>query len=429
MQWTTGHATPAGAVLAPRPHRRRACRQGAGDRNHGRQDEASKAVFKPYHAVTVPKCMNLGEDAYNGSQPKTTAMLRNIPNRYTQASLLREIDSVGFEGTYDFFYLPMDTHNRTNVGYAFINFLAPLDMERFAEAFSGYRFKDHASQKIGRVSPAHLQGFHKNVQHFSNRAVTHSRNSQYRPVILYHGQQRDLGAAFADLSASMAGPPGLDPSVEEFVPAFLGTGDGFLPSSTGVAGGYPETCMTMEGLVSADDEPAAQEDVTYADMYSLWGMESDQVPMPCFVKQSELEGLNNTFGSPFDSMDVAADVDGTMPLRVPGKYGAPGSQFGTLDMHEPFSLEKNGLELAVSKWLQEKETTTAAETSSTEGASCTPSSNQSPRSTSPAVVHIQAPWHSLPWSLADLWQAQPGQAQNLTPRTNRTLLSNGCGGI
>ena len=50
-------------------------------------------------------------------------MLRNIPNRYSQASLLEEIDLAGFKGSYDFFYLPMDTQNRTNVGYAFINFL------------------------------------------------------------------------------------------------------------------------------------------------------------------------------------------------------------------------------------------------------------------------------------------------------------------
>ena len=34
---------------------------------------------------------------------------------------------VGFVDTYDFFYLPMDTKNRTNVGYAFINFLSSQD--------------------------------------------------------------------------------------------------------------------------------------------------------------------------------------------------------------------------------------------------------------------------------------------------------------
>lgn len=126
-------------------------------------------------------------------------MLRNIPNRYCQAQLLDEIDHAGFAGTYNFFYLPMDTHNRTNVGYAFINFYMPQSMAAFIKAFSGYRFKDHSSQKIAKVSPAHLQGFVENVRHFSNRAVTHSRNSQYRPVVVLNGQRLDLNEAVEKL--------------------------------------------------------------------------------------------------------------------------------------------------------------------------------------------------------------------------------------
>ena len=35
--------------------------------------------------------------------------------------------------------------------------------------------------QVARVSPAHVQGFYPNVQQFLDRAVTHSRNSQYRP--------------------------------------------------------------------------------------------------------------------------------------------------------------------------------------------------------------------------------------------------------
>lgn len=63
-------------------------------------------------------------------------MLRNIPNRYSQAGLLEEIDHSGFKGSYDFFYLPMDTQNRTNVGYAFINFVTPEAFARVGCFFS-----------------------------------------------------------------------------------------------------------------------------------------------------------------------------------------------------------------------------------------------------------------------------------------------------
>ena len=35
-------------------------------------------------------------------------MLRNIPNKYTQAMILDEIDENGLYKKYDFFYLPID---------------------------------------------------------------------------------------------------------------------------------------------------------------------------------------------------------------------------------------------------------------------------------------------------------------------------------
>merc|ERR1719473_1307696 len=97
----------------------------------------------------------------------------------------------------------MDIHNRTNVGYAFINFMSPSNMQAFVDVFTDYKFKRHQSQKIARVSPAHIQGFLENVCHFSSCAVTRSRNSQYRPVVVYHGQLRDLAEILLELSTSL----------------------------------------------------------------------------------------------------------------------------------------------------------------------------------------------------------------------------------
>ncbi len=42
-----------------------------------------------------------------GSDARTTLMVKNIPNKYTQKMLLATIDE-HFRGTYDFFYLPID---------------------------------------------------------------------------------------------------------------------------------------------------------------------------------------------------------------------------------------------------------------------------------------------------------------------------------
>mmetsp|Transcript_118321 Transcript_118321/g.314895 ORF Transcript_118321/g.314895 Transcript_118321/m.314895 type:complete len:354 (-) Transcript_118321:322-1383(-) len=192
-------------------------RASAGSSESGADDDSTsnaKRNFQPYHSQIVPRSENLEAHASdcvtNGTV--TTMMLRNIPNKYTQTSLLKEINEVGFGGTYDFFYLPMDVHNRSNVGYAFINFEMPQDAERFRRAFSDHRFQRFHSRKIGSVCVAHVQGLDANLRHFENRAVTQARNDQYRPIVL-QGQQRldfDHAVGLAKArggAARKAGPP------------------------------------------------------------------------------------------------------------------------------------------------------------------------------------------------------------------------------
>mmetsp|Transcript_44960 Transcript_44960/g.143386 ORF Transcript_44960/g.143386 Transcript_44960/m.143386 type:complete len:352 (+) Transcript_44960:79-1134(+) len=167
-----------------------------------------KRTFTPYHAQSLPKSENLQANSAGrraGTQSATTTMLRNIPNKYTQNSLMEEIDSFGFTGTYDFFYLPMDVQNRSNVGYAFINFEHPADAERFHGVFGEHRFQKIQSRKVSSVCYGYVQGLDENLKHFEKRAVTHSRNDEYRPVVLKGGQRVDFEVAVAEASARLAG--------------------------------------------------------------------------------------------------------------------------------------------------------------------------------------------------------------------------------
>ena len=76
-----------------------------------------RASHSGEHFILTPEAVGTGP----GMDSRTTLMIRNIPNKYTQKILMQTIDGQGFYGKYDFFYLPIDFKNRCNVGYAFIN--------------------------------------------------------------------------------------------------------------------------------------------------------------------------------------------------------------------------------------------------------------------------------------------------------------------
>lgn len=75
----------------------------------------------------------------DGIDVRTTIMLRNIPNKVDQTMLKRIIDESSW-GKYDFMYLRIDFANDCNVGYAFINFVDPLDIIDFVETRGNQRW-------------------------------------------------------------------------------------------------------------------------------------------------------------------------------------------------------------------------------------------------------------------------------------------------
>jgi len=113
----------------------------------------------------------------------TTLMLRNIPNRYTAEELIAEMLVHGFEGGFDFFYLPVDFKTKRNKGYAFINFQSACLAKSFRDVFDDLRLLRYSTQKILEVTPAITQGFEANVAQFMRKDAQRIQNPWFRPMI------------------------------------------------------------------------------------------------------------------------------------------------------------------------------------------------------------------------------------------------------
>jgi hypothetical protein len=91
-----------------------------------------------------------------------TVMMRNLPNRITEAQLISEIHGAGFRDTYDFMYMPLDSDTKVNRGYVFLNFTSPENAWKFRLHFEGRQISRFNSSKIVAVVPAALQGYNAN---------------------------------------------------------------------------------------------------------------------------------------------------------------------------------------------------------------------------------------------------------------------------
>jgi len=131
--------------------------------------------------VQVPRRLNLQAWSAAGGggagHQVTTLMVRNVPNRYDRSLLMQELDELGFQGKYDFVYLPIDNSTNWNVGYAFVNFEDPPDAKRCMAALDGhqfYRFRQN-NRRVAQVSIAHIQGLELNLAHCSSTSLFSAR--------------------------------------------------------------------------------------------------------------------------------------------------------------------------------------------------------------------------------------------------------------
>ena len=90
-------------------------------------------------------------------------MIKNIPIRYTDEMLMKELEE--FEGKFDCLYLPYDSQQCGNKGYAFINFTHTFHILLFYDKFEGKPWNPFESRKICELKFAKYQGINEIKKH------------------------------------------------------------------------------------------------------------------------------------------------------------------------------------------------------------------------------------------------------------------------
>ncbi|KAH8910169.1 hypothetical protein BR93DRAFT_935820 [Coniochaeta sp. PMI_546] len=152
-------------------------------RPDARRQNAQRVTRSPYYNAAGSHNHVEISRIRDGIDVRTTIMLRNIPNKVDQAMLKRIIDESSW-GKYDFMYLRIDFANDCNVGYAFINFVDPLDIIDFVEARDHQRWNCFKSDKVAEISYATIQGKDCLVQKFRNSSVM-LEAPHYRPKLYF----------------------------------------------------------------------------------------------------------------------------------------------------------------------------------------------------------------------------------------------------
>eukprot|EP00419_Tripos_fusus_P030165 CAMPEP_0172705066 /NCGR_PEP_ID=MMETSP1074-20121228/42241_1 /TAXON_ID=2916 /ORGANISM="Ceratium fusus, Strain PA161109" /LENGTH=369 /DNA_ID=CAMNT_0013527339 /DNA_START=102 /DNA_END=1211 /DNA_ORIENTATION=- len=146
-------------------------------------------------SVSLPEsdCEGGGNESTSGStnqtSEKTTVLLRSLPTDFTRADLVELLEDEGFDGTFDFVYLPIDFGSEACLGYAFVNFRCPGDARRCWEIFSGLTDWGRPSEKACQVMWAEpCQGLEAHVERYRSSPVMHSSvPDEWKPAMFHDG--------------------------------------------------------------------------------------------------------------------------------------------------------------------------------------------------------------------------------------------------
>eukprot|EP00929_Paragymnodinium_shiwhaense_P029137 TRINITY_DN1676_c0_g1_i2.p1 TRINITY_DN1676_c0_g1~~TRINITY_DN1676_c0_g1_i2.p1 ORF type:complete len:279 (+),score=59.87 TRINITY_DN1676_c0_g1_i2:113-949(+) len=233
-----------------------------------------------------------------------TMMLQRIPSRSNRDDVLKAVHELGFEGTYDFFYLPLRQPNgkSQNYGYAFINFRSRVDSQRFASLVAdGQLHVRNRSNEI-KVVPAELQGIEKLRKHFQHSTVM---KGPAAPIFVADTTDiprvRVVEGAQANLPATAVEPL----MVGRVAP------DGCFPDSMALTS--PLTASKYSMLTSAAS--AAASDISTTDAEDTMMLE-DQDSMQRLYKRGNAAALMGDLSMPMKIPISLANMSNSSPLTV-----------------------------------------------------------------------------------------------------------------
>ncbi|KAE9607995.1 hypothetical protein Lal_00003521 [Lupinus albus] len=151
---------------------------------HGQETHRGNRYWKGKQRKNHDIQFLIKEDAIleSGSiDTRTTVMIKNIPNKYSQKLLLNMLDNHCVQcneqigdcnnqplSSFDFLYLPIDFNNKCNVGYGFVNMTSPEATLRLYKAFHHKHWQVFNSRKICHITYARVQGLEALKEHFKN---------------------------------------------------------------------------------------------------------------------------------------------------------------------------------------------------------------------------------------------------------------------
>merc|ERR1740130_1186259 len=146
----------------------------------GNQRAPSQRPQRPSEEQRALFGLNL-DKVRSGADVRSTLMVRNIPNKYSQKLLLEALEQ-HHGGKIDLLYLPIDFKNKCNVGYAFVNFISPSAIPAFYEEFNHRLWDRFNSNKVCEITYARIQSKVALIKHFVNSALARE-DEGYQPVV------------------------------------------------------------------------------------------------------------------------------------------------------------------------------------------------------------------------------------------------------